>query len=246
MTPSDSSESPSGSTSDAPSGAGDTVLDVRAATKDFGDGLGLTEVDLAVHGGEVVMLVGPNGAGKSTLLGLVGGLVEPTEGEILVAGSPAGSEHARAACSSIPDTPALYPDLSVREHLEYVAGMHGVADWEDYAEDLLDMFALIDRADDLPSRFSRGMRQKTALCTALVRPFTLLCIDEPFAGLDRPAQEALLEVIAEVAEQGAAVVVSTHQQDLLAVATRCVGLRDGQVIHDGEVSAEVVRTLVEG
>lgn len=222
------------------------VLEAHGVTKDFGDGLGLADVDLEVGPGEVVMLVGPNGAGKSTLLGLVGGLVEPTEGEILVAGSPAGSDHARAACSSIPDTPALYPDLSVREHLEYVAGMHGVADWEGYAEDLLEMFALADRADDLPGRFSRGMRQKTALCTALVRPFTLLCVDEPFAGLDRPAQAALLEVVADVAEQGAAVIVSTHQEDLLAVATRCVGLTDGEVVHDGEVSAEVVRTLVEG
>ena len=222
------------------------VLRAEGLTKDYGDGHGLTSLDLTVGSGEVVMLVGPNGAGKSTLLGLTSGLLEPTDGNVSVQGHAAGTLEARAATSFLPDAPVLYDDLSVWEHLEYVARLHGTADWMDYAEDLLEMFDLTDRGDDLPGTFSRGLRQKTALLVGLIRPFRLLLVDEPFAGLDRPGQETLVEVLADLADQGASVVVSTHQLDLLEVATRCVGLRDGELAHDGEASAEIIRSLVGG
>jgi ABC-type multidrug transport system ATPase subunit len=222
----------------------DVVLETKELEKDYGDGRGVLGIDLKVRSGEVVMLVGPNGAGKSTLLGLAAGLLEPTDGEVLVAGEAAGELGARAATSYLPDAPVLYDDLSVWEHLDYIARLHGVEDWEEYAEDLLDMFVLTDRGDDLPATFSRGLRQKAALCIGLIRPFRLLGVDEPFAGLDRPGQETLVEVLGDLAEQGAAVVVSTHQLDLLEVATRCVGLRDGQLVYDGAPSAETIRELV--
>jgi ABC-type multidrug transport system ATPase subunit len=222
----------------------DVVLETKELEKDYGDGRGVLGIDLKVRSGEVVMLVGPNGAGKSTLLGLAAGLLEPTDGEVLVAGEAAGELGARAATSYLPDAPVLYDDLSVWEHLDYIARLHGVEDWEEYAEDLIDMFVLTDRGDDLPATFSRGLRQKAALCIGLIRPFRLLGVDEPFAGLDRPGQETLVEVLGDLAEQGAAVVVSTHQLDLLEVATRCVGLRDGQLVYDGAPSAETIRELV--
>lgn len=222
------------------------VLTTRSLSKDYGDGYGVRSVELDIGGGEVVMLVGPNGAGKSTLLTLVAGMLAPTAGSATVGGAEVGSVDARAATSYVPDTPVLYDDLSVWEHLEYVARMHRTPDWEDYADDLLDLFGLTDRADDLPARFSRGLRQKTALAVGLIRPFGLLLIDEPFAGLDRPGQQTLVDVLADVADQGAAVVVSTHQLDLLRIATRCIGLRDGEVVYDGVPSAGQIDELVGG
>ncbi len=113
----------------------------------------------------------------------------------------------------------LYDDLDVNEHIEYIARLHGTEDWEEYGDDLLEMFNLTDRADDLPSRFSRGLKQKTGLILGLIRPFSLLLIDEPFVGLDTPGQETLVEVLADIAEQGAAVVCSTHQMDLTPKAS---------------------------
>jgi ABC-type multidrug transport system ATPase subunit len=220
------------------------ALEAKAVAKDYGDGLGLLPVDLKIKPGEFVMLVGPNGAGKSTFLRLIAGLLEPTEGEVLIDGAPAGSVEARAATSFIPDNPVLYDDLSVEEHLEYVARLHGVDEWHDRAGELLDRLALTERAYDLPSRFSRGMRQKTSLAVGLVRPFSLLLVDEPFVGLDAPTQASLVELLAEAADEGAGLLVSTHQLDLVERATRCVAVREGEVAFDGKPSAETVLRLV--
>lgn len=222
------------------------ALRTEGLGKDYGDGLGLGSLDLTVKPGELVMLVGPNGAGKSTFLGLCSGLIEPSNGEAFVSGFALGTIEARAATSFLPDTPVLYDDLSVNEHIEYIARLHNTDDWEEYADDLLDMFHLTDRADDLPSKFSRGLRQKTSLILGLIRPFSLLLIDEPFAGLDGPGQETLVEVLGDIAEQGAAIIVSTHQLDLIPVATRCVGLRDGEKSFDGKPTIEKIRDLVGG
>jgi ABC-type multidrug transport system ATPase subunit len=221
-----------------------SVLESKGVAKDYGDGLGLLPLDLKIGPGELVMLVGPNGAGKSTFLRLVAGLLEPTEGEVLIDGAAAGSMEARAATSFIPDNPVLYDDLSVEEHLEYVARLHGVTEWHDRAEELLERLALTDRAYDLPSRFSRGMRQKTSLAVGLVRPYSLLLVDEPFVGLDAPTQASLVEILAEAANEGAALLVSTHQLDLVERATRCVAVREGEVAFDGKPSAETVLRLV--
>ncbi len=221
-----------------------TVLEAKGVAKDYGDGLGLLPLDLEIGPGELVMLVGPNGAGKSTFLRLVAGLLEPTEGEVLVDGAPAGSLEARAATSFIPDAPVLYDDLSVEEHLEYVARLHGVSEWRHRADHLLERLTLAPRSDDLPSRFSRGMRQKASLAVGLVRPFSLLLVDEPFVGLDAPTQVALVELLSEAADEGAALLISTHQLDLVERATRCVAVREGEVAFDGEPSAETVLRLV--
>jgi ABC-type multidrug transport system ATPase subunit len=220
------------------------VLEAKGVAKDYGDGLGLLPMDLKIKPGELVMLVGPNGAGKSTFLRLIAGLLEPTEGEVLIDGAAAGSLEARAATSFIPDNPVLYDDLSVEEHLEYVARLHGIEEWQHRADELLERLALTDRAYDLPSRFSRGMRQKTSLAVGLVRPFSLLLVDEPFVGLDAPTQASLVEVLAEAAAEGAALLVSTHQLDLVERATRCVAVREGEVAYDGKPSAETVLRLV--
>ena len=220
------------------------LLVADGLAKDYGDGLGLQPLDLAVEGGELVVLVGPNGAGKSTLLRLATGLLEPTGGEVTVDGAPAGSIAARAATSWLSDVPSLYDDLSVMEHLEYVARLHGSTDWQDTADDLLHRLNLVDRQDDLPSRFSRGLRQKASIAIAFIRPFRLLLIDEPFVGLDAPGRAALVTLLTESARDGAGVVVSTHSLDLVDEASRCVALRDGELSYDGAPSRETVLALV--
>jgi ABC-type multidrug transport system ATPase subunit len=179
------------------------------------------------------------------LMRLAAGLDAPTLGTVFVEDYKAGTMGARAALTYASDTPILYDDLSVWEHLEYVGGLHGVDDWEETGAELLDRFDLTARADDLPVRFSRGMRQKAALTVALIRPASVAVIDEPFVGLDVRAQETLSEILIDLAGQGCAVVVATHQPAFLEHVDRCVVMHDGRVQYDGEPGDEVIEYLRE-
>lgn len=226
--------------------AEEPVLVASGLTKSYDDLVALAPLDLTLRHGELAVLVGHNGSGKSTFLGLCAGLLEATAGELLVALQPAGSFEARGATSYLPDQPVLYDDLSVVEHLEYVARLHGVEDWEARGHQLLDRLGLAHRADDLPSRFSRGLRQKTAIALALVRPFDLLLVDEPFVGLDPQGRAAMVELLAESHAGGAAVIVATHQLDFVQRAERCLALRDGDLVFDGPANGADVDQLVLG
>ncbi len=215
------------------------ALRAFALEKDYGDSPALYPLDLTVGRGEVVALVGHNGSGKSTLLKMCSGLLTPTSGSVRIGEHPAGSIGARAAMSYLADTPSFYDDLSVWEHLEYVARLHGVATWEQNAADLLGFLGIYDRADELPLRFSRGLRQKAAICIALVRPFELLLVDEPFVGLDAAGRSALVELIEQNHDAGATIIVATHELSFTALATRMIVLADGTVVHDGEPDGDI-------
>ena len=209
------------------------VLPRAGLERHYGDLTALAGVDLTVHAGEMVALVGPNGAGKSTFLGLAAGLLTPSSGSVKVSEAPAGSLEARAATSFLPDTPSLYDDLSLDEHLEYVGRLHGAEDWQERGARLLDRLGLADRAGDLPAKFSRGMRQKSSIALAFVRGFSLLLADEPFDGLDPGSREAFGAADRRGGARRAAVIVSTHRADVLERAHRCVALYDGSVSYDG-------------
>lgn len=221
-----------------------SVLEAEGASKAYADLVALEPLTLRVPEGQAVALVGHNGSGKSTFLRLAAGLLELTDGEISVAGEPAGSSGARAAASFLPDEPVLYDDLSVREHLAYVAALHGVTAAAEDFDELLERVGLSHRADDLPARFSRGLRQKASIALGLVRPFEILLVDEPFVGLDAPGKDALLGILAELHEDGAAVVVATHDPAFVERVDRCIALRDGVVIHDGPATPADVLRLV--
>lgn len=219
---------------DPPPGAGPLpVLEAGRLAKSYGDLVALEPLDLVVPEGEFVVLIGHNGSGKTTLLRMAAGLLEPTAGTIRILGQPAGTLEARAAVSYLPDNPVLYDDLSVLEHIEYVCRLHEAQDWEERAVGLLRLFSLTERADDLPSRFSRGLRQKTAILLGLIRPFSILVVDEPFVGLDPPGREAFIELLDDAHSSGATIVLATHQLGMVSRADRCVALRDGAVLYDG-------------
>jgi ABC-type multidrug transport system ATPase subunit len=212
--------------------------------KTYGDLPALHPIDLVIPAGQAVALIGHNGSGKSTLLRMVSGLLEPTEGEVEIAGWPVGSVPARATTSFLPDEPVLYDDLSVREHVEYVSRLHGGDGWDDYAEDVALRLGLGERLDDLPARFSRGLRQKTSLLLGIVRPFSVLLVDEPFVGLDAPGKATLLELLDEIHGDGAAVVVATHDPEFVERVDRSIALRDGELIFDGQATVGEVLRLV--
>jgi len=220
------------------------ALETIGLMKTYGDAPALEPIDLQVAPGERVVLLGHNGSGKTTLLRMAAGLLEPSAGTATILGHPVGTIDARAATSYLGDQPVFYDDLSVWEHLEYVAKLHGHDDWEPHATDLLETVALFERRDDLPMTFSRGLRQKAAIALAFIRPFEILLVDEPFVGLDRTGRDALLELFRRVHDDGAALVVATHELTTVGAAERLVALRDGTVVHDGPPTGVDVDALV--
>jgi ABC-type multidrug transport system ATPase subunit len=222
------------------------ALEAVGLAKSYGIHAALEPTDLVVDAGELVMLVGPNGSGKTTMLRMAAGLLEPTAGTVNIDGHPAGSLEARSALSYLPDNPVLYDDLSLIEHLHFIGRLHGVGgdEVDERGAALMDLFRLSSRADDLPVTFSRGLRQKTSIALGLIRPFSVLVVDEPFVGLDQPGKRALTELMVDAYEQGATVIVATHALEFTDVAKRCIGLRDVELIYDGAATAGDVERLV--
>ncbi len=220
------------------------ALKITGLKKTYGDRVALGPIDIKVPAGQQLALVGANGSGKTTLLRMVAGLLDHTEGEIEVHGEPSGSLDARAAVSYVPDDPVLYDDLSVAEHVEYLAPLYGATEWQNRSTSLLKRLGLNARADDLPSGFSRGLRQKTSLLLGFIRPFDVLLVDEPFVGLDEPGRLALLELLDEAKADGATVVVASHQLELAARADRAIVLREGAIAHDGKPDPKTLSSLI--
>jgi ABC-type multidrug transport system ATPase subunit len=220
------------------------LLVTSELTKTYGDVDALSPLDLRIQTGERVVLVGHNGSGKSTLLRMVAGVLEPTDGDVRIAGDPAGSLEARARTSYLPDEPVLYEDLSVREHVEYLGRLHGTDGFDAAAEETAERLGILHRIDDLPARFSRGLRQKTALLLGLTRPFELILVDEPFVGLDLAGKAALVELLEEKHAGGATLVVATHDPAYADDVDRCIALHDGAVTYDGPAQDADIPSLV--
>lgn len=219
------------------------ALQVSELSKDFGDAAVVGPLTLEVAERERVVLIGHNGSGKTTLLRMVAGLLEPSTGRAAVDGYPVGSIEARAATSYLGDQPVFYDDLSVREHLDFIARLHGRDDWATDADELLDRLALTERADHLPQTFSRGLRQRVSIAIAMIRPFSLLLVDEPFVGLDRSGREALVALLAQAHRRGASLLVATHELTTIGKSDRVVALRDGAIVFDGPATSADVAML---
>lgn len=204
----------------------------ESLSKSYGDVTALAEVDIEVPAGQAVVVVGHNGSGKSTLLGLIAGTMEPTDGTVRIAGSEPDSVKARTRRSWLPDTPVLYDDLTVDEHLRYISRLHGGTGDEPRIDELVQRLDLAERRDQLPSQFSRGLRQKTAIAVALCRPFSLLLVDEPFVGLDAQGRITMLDLLSEASEDGATLVVATHDPEVINRFDRGLMMSNGEVVLD--------------
>ena len=214
-------------------------------SRTYGDRTVLAPVSFRLAPGRCLAVVGVNGSGKTTLLRLATGRDTPTTGSVTFAGEPVAEERldVRARMAVVMDTGSHYPDLTVREHLQFVAAAHGVPDAAGWVQWALTDRALTSSADDLPSALSSGQRQALSLASALVRPRDLLVLDEPEQRLDPGARARLVDRIAAEKADGTAVLFATHDQALaVAVADRILVLQDGKVLHDGR-TVDVARDL---
>ena len=212
-------------------------LTIQHVTGGYGHMPVLKDINFEVHNGEMIGLIGLNGAGKSTTIKNIIGLLTPQKGTITVDDLTLQQdpENYRKKIGYIPETPSLYEELTLREHIEVTAMAYGIPKDEAMkrAESLLKTFRLENRLDWFPVNFSKGMKQKVmVLCAFLIQP-SLYIIDEPFLGLDPLAINALLELMVTMKEQGAAILMSTH---ILATAEKYCDRFI--VLHEGEVRAQ--------
>lgn len=175
------------------------------------------DVTLRLSPGEGAALVGPNGAGKSTLLAIAAGRVRPWRGTASLGGRPV-QEHdvtTRRRVAVLEPRPSWYPDLSIREHLRLVAGAHGVVDADEVVERVLVDHRLAAVAARSPLSTSSGQQQRLALATLRVRPASLLVLDEPEQHLDAAGREHLGGWLRSCLARGAAVLLATHDEDVV-------------------------------
>ncbi len=209
----------------------------------------LDSLDLTIAAGECVALMGPNGSGKTTAGELICGLQEPTHGWVRIAGYSMDIEAeavaARRYLSYVPDNPYLYHDLTVADHMRLVATAHGVArdDMEQRITRLLRSLGLENRADFFPAQLSRGMRQKTAIACAVIRPFSVLVLDEPTIGLDVASVETLRDFLLKSLGTKRAILLMTHDEVFArSVANRVLRIAEGHVWEDEEQPSGKART----
>jgi ABC-type multidrug transport system ATPase subunit len=217
-------------------------LVVDDVSRNFGRRRALTRVSLTCHGGEIVGLLGPNGAGKSTLLAILSTLLAPSSGVVRYGAADARTAgHAlRARLGLLGHDLYLYPELTARENLEFFARLYGLAGPRERVTQALTRAGLAERADDMVSGFSRGMRQRLALERALLHAPRLLLLDEPFTGLDDASGQALVARLRGLRHEGAIVVVATHDLDLAeGLLDKVAVLRDGRLLQVSDSAASL-------
>jgi heme ABC exporter ATP-binding subunit CcmA len=224
-------------------------VEAAEVSRHFGRRRAVTKVSFSVRRGELLGLLGPNGAGKSTLIGMLATLVAPTSGTIRYGGRSASEDGAaiRAGIGLLAHELHLYPELSAEQNLEFFARLYGVYS-ADAIAGALETAGLTDRAREAVSGFSRGMRQRLALERALIHKPRLVLLDEPFTGLDDAAVTAVSARLRRLAEEGAIVILATHDLDLAdGLVTRVAIIRDGRLVSDEAAAGGLrgrYRTLV--
>jgi ABC-2 type transport system ATP-binding protein len=223
------------------------LVAVRGLTKTYQDLVAVDRLDFRVPAGTILGLVGPNGAGKTTSMRCMAGIVPATAGEIVIAGHDLATSplEAKRNLAFVPDTPHLFEYLTIEEHLRFAGRVHGVVDVEARMDRLFGEFELEDKRSHLPGALSRGMKQKAAICMAFLHDPRVIFLDEPLTGLDPMGIRRMKNSIRERAkEQGAAVIVSSHQLELIEeLCDVMFVIQNGRKVIEGtlrEIHAELV------
>ena len=221
------------------------MLKVDRISRRYGSRLALKELSFQAGEHEIIALMGRNGAGKSTLMNILTGYLAPSEGKAFIGGHDVQSEPlaARRLVGYLPETPPLYPDMTVREYLTYCAQLKGIAAKAIKAEvsQVIERTGLKEYANRLSRALSKGYRQRLGMAQALLGSPALLVLDEPGSGLD-PLQMVQMRELIVSAAKDCTVLLSSHiLSEVTNVCTRALVLEAGQLRYDGPMS-----TLLEG
>ena len=231
------------------------MLQVTDLTKIYNRLVANDHLNFTVNPGEIAVLLGPNGAGKSTAIKCIVGLLR-YQGNTTICGQPNKSVEAKKELGYIPEMPALFEALTVREHLEFIARAYKVENWEKKADALLERMELDDKQNKLGGELSKGMQQKVSICCALLPAPKVVMLDEPLVGLDPHAIKELKQMLLELRQNGCSILVSTHMLDsveelwdkaLIMVQGKIAAVRTRSEIEaNGEDLEQLFFSITEG
>jgi len=213
------------------------MIELTNLTKDYGTTLAVNHLNLHVAAGEIYGFIGPNGAGKTTTIRMMGGIIEPTAGNIVIRGIEMRKDPvtAKKLIGFVPDRPFLYEKLTGMEFLKFIADLYDVDSQHlvRKSEQLLKQFALWEWAHEIIEAYSHGMKQRLIIAAALLHDPKVLVIDEPMVGLDPSAVRMVKDILKDLAAQNVTIFVSTHTLSL--AEDLCVRIG---VIHKGTLLAQ--------
>jgi ABC-2 type transport system ATP-binding protein len=225
------------------------VIRLDHLSKSYGEHQAVKDLSLEIPGGQLVGLLGPNGAGKSTTIRMLTGMLLPSSGSAQVEGFDVVSQpvEVKRVIGYVPESGALFETLTAHEYLRFVAALYHLDDAE--AEHRIDQFAaFFDLAhDDMRGKplaaFSKGMRQKVVITSALLHNPKVVFFDEPLNGLDANAALAFKTLITSLARDGKTIVYCSHILDVVErVCERVVIIHEGSIVADGPVPELLART----
>jgi len=212
------------------------MIELKNLTKKYVDFPAVDNLNLSIQKGEIFGFIGPNGAGKTTTIKMIGGILEPTSGSVMIAGISMKDhpEKAKSKIGFIPDRPYLYEKLTGMEFLKFVADLYGVDSdiFSEKAEQHLKMFSLIDWSNELIESYSHGMKQRLIMAAALLHDPEVIIVDEPMVGLDPVAIMMVKDLFRNLAKQGVSVFMSTHTLKIAEDICDRIG-----IIHKGHLIA---------
>ena len=188
------------------------MLRVENVTKKYGKVIANDNISFEIRDGEIGVLLGPNGAGKSTIIKSIIGFLK-YKGNVIISDKINKTIDAKKELGYVPEIPSLYPNLTVEEHMEFIARAYKLKDYEEYKEELLRRFELDDKKKKFGDELSKGMQQKLSICCGLLPRPKVILFDEPMIGLDPHAIKELKLILQELKESGATILVSTHMID---------------------------------
>jgi len=213
------------------------IIDVHDVTKAFGDKVVVDKITMQVQPGEIYGFLGPNGSGKTTFLRMLCGLLTPDAGSGTCLGFDIRTEatEIKRHVGYMTQKFSYYEDLSIRENLDFVARMYGVAERRQAVDDSLEQLGLAARQKQLAGQLSGGWKQRLALAACMLHKPELLLLDEPTAGVDPAARREFWEEIHELAAQGLTVMITTHYMDEAERCHRLAYIAYGRLMAEGTV-----------
>ena len=209
-----------------------TAVHIQKLDKNFGEVKALKSVSLKIETGQIFGLLGANGAGKTTLIRLLIGSTKPSSGHLTISGfDPTKEKRAiRKLIGYMPQSPALYEDLTPRENIHFFCQAHRIENISQRVDAVIAFVGLSERAHDPVYKFSGGMKQRVSLACALVHQPKMLLLDEPTSGIDPKLREAFWEHFRELTSKGVTIIVSTHQMNEAMYCDRLAILHQGVLL----------------
>jgi len=212
------------------------MLKVTNLTKKYKNFTAVDNISFQVNKGEIVGLLGPNGAGKSTTIKSIVGLLRITSGTILINGKINDSIDAKKDFAYIPEFPKLYDNLSVWEHIEFIAQAYKIENYENQAIKYLEKYDMLDKKNKLASDLSKGMQQKVSIICNLIIDPEIYFFDEPMIGLDPKAIKETKNIFLYLKNKGKSVFISTHLLDSIEkICDTILIMKDGKIITRGSI-----------